>query len=975
MGGRIRHESKRGARRAKRRLGLAAPLLACALPLLVPWLPGQERGGGRARRDADDGSETPETIDVRVRTRAAKFAREVVRFEAQSGPEAQRRQSPFLLARSDGRTTQGMVEWTPNEGDRIVLCDLAPDGSAATRGVVSEVPGEILRPVGVLDAQGRACIFWTELVDGAPQLRGAREEGDRFSAPVTLTSGPLPSMNVEAVAHSDGRIYLAWETETPPAPGSARGSRDVVVAAAGEDLRLGERVLVGAGRFSDLDAGIASSGGRLWIVWVGYGGRDYDVKLRALDPANGELSEVIEVSADGASDDLRPALAAGSNGELWVAWDRIENPNRGESMPTMMSTSGGEGAIGIEVRVACVRDGRVWLPRSTFREIPDGVVPGAPLLSTGGGIPRLCIDAAGRLWIAYRRLERSGDGQTHYTFPLLLQRLGADGWSAPIEIEHNVTLPEQPALARAGDGVTAGLGVAPFRADVTAPSEPRLVERVAGPAALHFHPFGDRLDDPIVTGESHFEVPVGATGAGSWRVYWGDLHRHSSVSRCMRGTEPTPSDRWEWGRDVHLLDFMALTDHVRLSDSLANRNLDKLCWLYQSPSFCTLAGFEWSTRKYGHHNVILPGRLSPVVATNISLEALYSRLRPGECVTIPHHSADVKFSNDFSKVDDRFTRLIEVYQACRGSYEFDGCFKQAPRAKAVGRFAQDALNDGHKFGIIASTDHGFGQAYACVLAKSLDRAAIFEALVSRRTYGATTKGMLVVLRVDDAIMGEQVTCTAPPRVQLQAAAGVELADVVVFRNGRIWRTARRRDSAIHNPFAPAALVVRLPLRPNRSRAEWTLEVSTATARFEPVEDRRGCATIGESPGWSLRGGTATFRWPSGYSADSECAEYALHLHASEDAGFELRTPAGTTASTFAELLQRPMKFEAPGGECTLAIVPRDAAVDLEHGLGTREFVAEWEDGQLQAGHAWYYARVIQTDGEIAWSSPVFVHRR
>ncbi len=44
------------------------------------------------------------------------------------------------------------------------------------------------------------------------------------------------------------------------------------------------------------------------------------------------------------------------------------------------------------------------------------------------------------------------------------------------------------------------------------------------------------------------------------------------------------------------------------------------------------------------------------------------------------------------------------------------------------------------------------------------------------------------------------------------------------------------------------------------------------------------------------------------------------------------------------------------------------------GLGSQEFAAEWEDGSPAEPYAWYYARIIQMDGQMAWSSPVFVTR-
>lgn len=39
-------------------------------------------------------------------------------------------------------------------------------------------------------------------------------------------------------------------------------------------------------------------------------------------------------------------------------------------------------------------------------------------------------------------------------------------------------------------------------------------------------------------------------------------------------------------------------------------------------------------------------------------------------------------------------------------------------------------------------------------------------------------------------------------------------------------------------------------------------------------------------------------------------------------------------------------------------------------LGTTEYRLHWADSVSAA--AWYYLRVIQIDGEMAWSSPVWI---
>jgi hypothetical protein len=1000
----------KGFARSGRSLVLLLPAAACLLPLAL-------RSPGLAieaqEREAAPAAAGQEVDDLEAAEEDP--SRDVERTElpqlpagARIGSEMAPRSAPFLATHPGGGVTLGCVEWTPGEGDRIELRDaIAQDGTSAPPRRVNEAPLEVVRPVAVADARGRLCVFWTQLAGGRAQIAFAREEkGGGFTAPAVLTSGPLPNANPEAALHADGRVWLAWEGDVAP-QGEARSNRDVLVAPLLEEGRLGAAVRVGGGRFSEIDAALVSDGRRLWAAWASFSGTDYEIELRSLDPGSGALGDTIAVSADPAADDLHPALAAAPGGEIWIAWDRVEVFPRGGSLPKSHRPRGSRRTFDVSVRCACVRDGRVLLPGAAGGE-RAGAVPGAPEMSAGGGMPRLAFDARGRLWIAYRRLDR-GSG-TISAFPVLLQCLGAKGWSAPLEVGGSAGMLEEAALAPFGDSVlSAGFCDSRARGDdrrnqpgklreillaqqIDAPcwygasaialasppppppgdaGAPELSERPAATAGRD-HPVAAGLDDPILSGASHFEI---RRGDERWLVLWGDLHRHSSVSRCSLGREPAPPDRWASGRDVQLCDFMALTDHCSHMDPLAWWQLDKLVWLYASDRFCTLSGFEWSTKKWGHHNVILPDRLFPLVESNMSLKKLYRALPAGRAVTIPHHSAHPRYAVPFDECEDGHSRLIEVYQAMRGSFEFDGCFKQAPTATALGCFALDALQQGRKCGFIASSDHGFGQAFACVLAERLDRESVFEALLARRTYGATSKGILVDFRVNDAVMGEEVEVAEDPRVLLSVRGTADLAEVAVFKNGRELQSIGRR-AVLPNRFAPMRLVVRLDAQSAPPERDWKLAVRASEARFGALLDQRRFARGGGVPRWTAEGDRAEFHGPAGYAATAATDQFPLHVFAADDLPLEVLVEGVRKQVWFGELWKRPLKLRAPpAGELTLSLRVGDAGIDLEQGLGTREFAREWVDEESRPGASWYYARVVQVDGEMAWSSPIFVTRR
>ena len=140
--------------------------------------------------------------------------------------------------------------------------------------------------------------------------------------------------------------------------------------------------------------------------------------------------------------------------------------------------------------------------------------------------------------------------------------------------------------------------------------------------------------------------------------------------------------------------------------------------------------------------------------------------------------------NDWDYHDPRFSRLVEVFQACRGNYESQTCFRQYSDGTATGTFMLDGLRRGHRFGLIASSDHGHGASYVAVLARSLNRADVFDALWSRRTCAATTRGVVAVLRLGPHLMGSEVDWSGPRPLRVHARGYAELARVDILRDGR-----------------------------------------------------------------------------------------------------------------------------------------------------------------------------------------------
>lgn len=261
--------------------------------------------------------------------------------------------------------------------------------------------------------------------------------------------------------------------------------------------------------------------------------------------------------------------------------------------------------------------------------------------------------------------------------------------------------------------------------------------------------------------------------------YWADLHGQSEETI---GTN-SARDLIEFARDRAFLDAMCHQGNDFQITTPFWEELNRLTAEYnRDGQFIIFPGYEWSgnTGLGGDRNVMFKyeGRqihrshhalvedLSDVESDANSAADLFKALKDEDCVVFAHiggRYADIKSAHD-----GRIERSVEVHSDW-GTFEW---------------LLEDAFDQGYRVGILANSDghkgrHGashpgaslFG-AYgglSCLLAKSLTRDALFEALRRRHHYATTGTRLHLDTRVrferdahlygEDPNMGGQVIAT------------------------------------------------------------------------------------------------------------------------------------------------------------------------------------------------------------------------
>ncbi|MFO8007887.1 MAG: DUF3604 domain-containing protein [Candidatus Brocadiia bacterium] len=313
------------------------------------------------------------------------------------------------------------------------------------------------------------------------------------------------------------------------------------------------------------------------------------------------------------------------------------------------------------------------------------------------------------------------------------------------------------------------------------------------------------------------------------RLFWGDIHAHTTVSNCHADLCKDPEFGYWYGRDVALLDFCAAADHLRgIHRREGNWQIIKdAAREHHAPGeFVTFLAFESSHASGcgGDNNVYynaddadhfwVDREDMKGTQPKVTLRELWDWLdaRGVPYITVPHHTARAAKYRDFA--EDGFYNparetVLEVF-SWWGSSEsrHDDLFLKGGKADCRAHWT-DALELGYRYGVIGSSDthhtmpgtpypvnaenYGYAQmrlncqGLAAVYADELERNALFGALEQRRCYATTFWRPVIEFEVSGAEMGREVRADEGLRNARHARAEVATPDgatLTLLRNNQ-----------------------------------------------------------------------------------------------------------------------------------------------------------------------------------------------
>ena len=478
--------------------------------------------------------------------------------------------------------------------------------------------------------------------------------------------------------------------------------------------------------------------------------------------------------------------------------------------------------------------------------------------------------------------------------------------------------------------------------------------------------------------------------AGTTRLFWGDPHGGQLV---MADKIP---DFFRYARDVSGISFTGYQPNghrVTAGDWAVQQQAERD--FYEPGRFVPLSGFEWSgeVREGGHHNVYFRRHNRPIRRSchfaNIAdqddqdtdlghILDLHAAYRGTDTVITPHVGGG---RADLTYHEPSLEPAIEV-TSTHGTFEW---------------FLEDALRRGYRVGFIGGSDGYTGRpggeypghlerrfargGLTGLYAEELTVEGVLSALKARHAYGTTGARILVRMDADGHPIGDMYGSRDCPVLSVFVAGTAPLETVELYRGlDRIYshplgaqRAARRvrilwEGASRRTSYSAVIWDGRLQVRNSAINVVGRLRFDSPRSHVYRVREDGLC--------WH----SETCGYRSGIVLDvEEDAEFDLVVNTTlvtmpAYGGFGDENPRRISYAPaerlsfglpLGDLVDGPREVEVGSHGCRICV-----ELALEGAPREAEFTIP--DTGAVPGINPYWLRVLQTDGEMAWTSPVYM---
>ena len=498
-----------------------------------------------------------------------------------------------------------------------------------------------------------------------------------------------------------------------------------------------------------------------------------------------------------------------------------------------------------------------------------------------------------------------------------------------------------------------------------------------------------------------------ATASNRHQLFWGDLHNHNAVGYAKGSLE----------RSIDLarahLDFFAFTGHASWHDMPQMDGDRHMVWVNgfkahaehwnktrrllqeaTTDKFTALLGYEWHSGVFGDYCMIFD-RDQPELFLPDHVNKLLDFAEARGAIAIPHH---LGYLEGWRGANWKYFRggkvspVVEIMSE-HGCTETDrGPFDYITHSQG-GRWTKNTVAPrlalGTRFGFVASSDDhlgypgAYGEGVLGVWANDLRAESLFEAIRARRTYAVSGDRIVLEATLNGKPMGSELPFADEREidVRVEGQDGVEMVELL--RNGKVIQRHFLEDH-LKGPLqlpGPAKCRIRYGWGPWGQLAldricQWDMTIRLKGATFQRAHGCFQHAPFGEtfrdkltlvSP-TEIRLQSPTTR-PGAYREDPTKA-IVCDLNGGPHAELSVQIHQPTPQTVTAKL-----RDLVESNVVTITGRFPSESFIIERLVGPSETSARirWQDRRERGKTAdYYYVRVRQHNGHVAWASPIWV---
>jgi len=501
----------------------------------------------------------------------------------------------------------------------------------------------------------------------------------------------------------------------------------------------------------------------------------------------------------------------------------------------------------------------------------------------------------------------------------------------------------------------------------------------------------------------------GSPDQNPYKTYFGDLHNHNLIGYAQGSLRRA----YEIARNH--LDFAAVTPHGYWPDISTYENAIENKWLNGfavtkerwpevlavarefdgAESFVPFVGYERHSTEEGDYHILFP-ELDGEYVRHQKLKDFQAFAKRSGAILVPHHPGNRRGHRgaDPSLWDPAVSPVLEMYSEW-GNIEHDRAPYPYKRHTEGGRWTQNTmqwyLKEGRRFGIIASTDDhlGFPGAYreglAAIQAEDLSRESLLDALRKRRTYAVTGDRIALDFRLNGAFMGEEVPYVRERGIRVDVSGWDQIDRIELLKNNRVVHRDFPMDREPGEDAWDSPVLIRFeygwgpwPALEMARVFDWDIRIEIEGGVIDEVHPCFQSGPLSEGRRDRIEERTEKrVRVISFTALKQQIDDYsqkAVVLKARGAPGTKItvsvETPGGpaVVTRTFGQLAEsNEMLFT---GEFPKESAMLHRIVFADNYSSSFTFEDEADGEQVN----WYYARVIEANGQMAWSSPIWVEK-